>query len=351
MTATDILRLKQDHPIAEVVARFGIELRPSGRTFVGRCPFHADGGRPNFHVYPATGSWFCYRCGVGGDVIGFVRRMERCSFRQAVERIESVTVTPTSHHLPPHSPPSPPPRFRRPVEHACLAAAVAFYHHRLLETPAALAYWESRGLDWRLLSECRVGYATGRGLVDYLRQQRLPIQATVRMGLLRPNGREFFAGRLVIPEMRHGQPIWLIGRTITPNDNRPKYLGLPGPKPLLGWEAAARQRHIVLTEGVFDVLTLRQWGVPSLGLLGTHARSDAVRALLHFGRIYLAFDNDDAGRAATADLQAVLGRRAIPLELRDNVKDIADLALLPDGQALFMAALRNAGCEIEQEGE
>ncbi len=350
MTATDILRLKQDHPIAEVVARYGIELRPSGRAFVARCPFHADGGRPNLHVYPSSGSWFCYRCNVGGDVIGFVRRMERCDFRQAVERIEHTRAAPLSHR-PPSKPPSALPRLRQPVEPACLAAAVAFYHHRLLETPAALAYWESRGLDRRLLNECRVGYATGRGLVDDLRQRRLPIQAAIRIGLLRPNGREFFAGRLVIPEMRHGQPIWLIGRAITPNDGRPKYLSLPGPKPLFGWETTARQRHIVLTEGVFDVFTLRQWGVSALGLLGTHARSDAVRALLCFGRIYLALDNDEAGRAATADLRSALGSRAVPVLLPHSVKDVADLALRPDGQALFMAALWNAGYEIEPEGE
>ncbi|MFN8472148.1 MAG: DNA primase [Anaerolineae bacterium] len=346
MTATDILRLKQDHPIAELVARYGIELRPSGRTLVARCPFHADGGRPNLHVYPSTGSWFCYRCGVGGDVIGFVRRMERCDFRQAVERIESTTAAPLSHR-PPFRPPFSVPSSWRSVERACLAAAVAFYHHRLLEAPAALAYWEGRGLEPRLLSECRVGYAPGRELVDYLRQRRLPIQAAIRMGLLRPNGHEFFAGRLVIPEVRHGQPTWLIGRAITSNDGRPKYLSLPGPKPLFGWETAARQRHIILTEGVFDVLTLGQWGVPTLALLGTHARSDAVRSLLRFGRIYLALDNDEAGRVATAELQSTLGTRAIPVDLPENVKDVADLALLPDGQALFMAALRNAGYEIE----
>ncbi len=350
MSATDIMRLKQDHPIAEVVARYGIELRPSGRTLVARCPFHADGGRPNFHVYPSTASWFCYRCGVGGDVIGFVRRMEQCGFHQAVERIESTTAAPISRR-PPFRPPSPPPRVWRPVERACLAAAVAFYHHRLLETPAAPAYWESRGLDRRLLSECRVGYATGRGLVDDLRQRRLPIQAAIRVGVLRPNGREFFAGRLVIPEMRHGQPTWLIGRAISSNDNRPKYLSLPGPKPLFGWEAAARQHHIVLTEGVFDVLTLCQWGVPALALLGTHAPSDAVRALLRFRRIYLALDNDEAGRAATADLRSLLGSRAVPVLLPGGVKDVADLALLSDGKHVFFEALQCAGYEIEQEGE
>jgi hypothetical protein len=47
---TDLLR--SDHPIAEVVARYGIELQRVGSTLVGRCPFHADAGRPNLTVFP-----------------------------------------------------------------------------------------------------------------------------------------------------------------------------------------------------------------------------------------------------------------------------------------------------------
>ncbi|MDQ6669565.1 MAG: hypothetical protein M3069_02180 [Chloroflexota bacterium] len=47
----DTAPLKQANPIQDVVARYGMELRPQGRALVGRCPLHADGGRPNFYVY------------------------------------------------------------------------------------------------------------------------------------------------------------------------------------------------------------------------------------------------------------------------------------------------------------
>jgi DNA primase len=53
----DTAALKSAHPIADVVARYGVDLRPCGRTLVGRCPFHADQGRPNLTVYPATASY------------------------------------------------------------------------------------------------------------------------------------------------------------------------------------------------------------------------------------------------------------------------------------------------------
>src|SRR5512133_2794397 len=83
----DTEALKRAYSIAEVVARYGIDLRPSGRTLIGRCPFHDDGGRPNLHVYESSSSWYCYRCAIGGDVISFVERIEHVGFREAVERI------------------------------------------------------------------------------------------------------------------------------------------------------------------------------------------------------------------------------------------------------------------------
>src|SRR5207245_2152651 len=57
----NIETLKRAHPIADVVASYGIELRRVGAALVGRCPFHQDGGHPNLHVYP-SGRWICYRC-------------------------------------------------------------------------------------------------------------------------------------------------------------------------------------------------------------------------------------------------------------------------------------------------
>jgi len=52
----DTDQLRAEHPIADLIACYGIELRRSGSTLVGRCPFHADKGRPNLAVYPALAS-------------------------------------------------------------------------------------------------------------------------------------------------------------------------------------------------------------------------------------------------------------------------------------------------------
>ena len=77
----DVAAIKRAHPIAEVVLAYGVELCSRGRALVGRCPFHDDGGRTNLHVYPATQSWYCFRCALGGDVIDFgaTTAFARCS--------------------------------------------------------------------------------------------------------------------------------------------------------------------------------------------------------------------------------------------------------------------------------
>jgi hypothetical protein len=67
----DTERLRQEHPIVDVVRRYGVELRRSGSSFTGRCPFHADQGRPNFVVFPRSERWWCFRCAAGsGDECG-----------------------------------------------------------------------------------------------------------------------------------------------------------------------------------------------------------------------------------------------------------------------------------------
>ena len=230
-----------------------------------------------------------------------------------------------------------------PSEQACLAAAIELYHNRLRSDSRARAYVEGRGLTWPTAEGCRLGYADGDELADFLRWRRLPLMAARRVGLLTGEGRDFMAGRVVVPEIRGGQVVWLVGRAIAP-DAEPRYLGLPGKKPLLGWEAAGDATTIVLVEGVFDVLVLQQWGIPGLALVGTHARPDVLAALGRFERVYLALDRDEAGQTATTELVRTLGEQAVPVTLPalPAVKDVADLALHAEGQRLFARALLEA---------
>src|SRR5579883_2029931 len=137
MYSTDVQTLKRLRPIAEAVESYGIPLRRIGRSLIGRCPFHNDGGRPNLNVYPSTESFYCFRCGMGGDVITFIRQIEGLSFPEAVARLEGrLAILARRRATPPR------PRRHRigTDERACLLAAADFYYNRMLHEDQALDY-------------------------------------------------------------------------------------------------------------------------------------------------------------------------------------------------------------------
>ena len=96
---------------------------------------------------------------------------------------------------------------------------------------------------------------------------------------------------------------------------------------------------VVLTEGVFDWVTLAGWRLPACAALGTQGAERIASALRGCARVFLAFDSDEAGREATESLRDLLGPRAAPVAFPDGVSDAAELAALPDGRAVFMRLL------------
>ena len=177
---TDALKLA--HPIGDVVARYGVELKRQGRAMVGRCIFHPDGGRPNLHIYADSESWRCYRCGIGGDVLAFVMHAEDIGFREAVDRLTGGRAVPV-RPVPPSAPAlRPAPRVleeRTAEELAVLQAATNFYHSNLLAEPRALDYLAQRGISLATARQYRLGYAAGDQLLAFLHWQRLPLGAAL----------------------------------------------------------------------------------------------------------------------------------------------------------------------------
>jgi DNA primase len=337
----DTEALRRNHPVADVVARYGVELKRQGRALVGRCLFHPDGGRPNLHVY--TDSWRCYRCGIGGDVLAFVMQAENVGFREAVDRLtdgQHAPTRPKAHATRSRSPHSAGgPGGRTSEELAVLHAATTLYHHSLLAEPRALAYLEGRGIRPAIICQHRLGYAAGDQLLSYLRWRRLSVEAALHTGVLTRGGQEFLAGRLVVPELRAGRPVWLIGRMLAAVDEaEPKYRGLPGSKPLLGWEQARAEPAVCLVEGAFDYLTLRMWQVPAIALLGTRPHADLLADLRSLQRVYLVLDSDEAGWEATLSLQEAIGPSAVGVALPEGIHDVAELAPRPDGRRAFLRA-------------
>ena len=68
-TREEISEIKKRIDIAELAGRY-TELKPRGRDLWGCCPFHEE-KTPSFKVDPEKGTWHCFGCGEGGDVVDF----------------------------------------------------------------------------------------------------------------------------------------------------------------------------------------------------------------------------------------------------------------------------------------
>ena len=260
----DVEAIKRTYPLADVAAASGIELKRAPRgNFWALCPFHQE-RTPSFLIDTHDNHFHCFggcrREDRHGDVITFVMRREGLSFAEACARLTGGPPPARARASMAQRPVTRERRWDRLTleEQLVLNAAATLYREAFWRSPPARAYVRGRGIpDW-VARRCGLGYADGRSLEPYLRQHG-GLRIAEALGLLRraeagEGGRplrEFFAGRVVVPELRGGQPIWLIGRPIADDTQaRVKYLALPGERPLLGFERAAGHREVYLIEGV-----------------------------------------------------------------------------------------------------
>jgi DNA primase len=353
---------KRRYPLPDVLAASGVDLRRGGPgTFWALCPFHAD-RTPSFFVdlrKPDRPHWYCFGCSAKGDVVDFVRRRDGLgSVGEALDRLIG-------------APPPPPARLHAGVvsavaerrwdhltleEQLVLNATLVLYQDALWRSPSVLGYLRERRLpDW-VIRGCGLGYADGHSLERYLRQ-RGGLRLAESLGLLRrpeqSEGaralRERFAGRIVVPELRGGQPIWFIGRR--PDGlGHAKYVALPGERPVLGLERARGRREAFLVEGVFDWLTAVSWGLPAFSPCGTALPANRLGWLARARVVWGALDADRGGRQGAERFGVALGRRWRALALPDGC-DLNDLGRRADGRATFFRLLGEARRCLRAQGE
>ncbi|MXY44723.1 MAG: hypothetical protein F4Y50_11835 [Dehalococcoidia bacterium] len=339
--SVDIPALKARHDLGDTVEASGVHLRGRGRVRQGFCPFH-DEAEGSFTVYADSERWYCFGCGLGGDVLDFIQRSENLSLPEAIARLDgSPGLAPRSANRPA--------RTRRPAsaalpprDPALLTAAARFYTGMLRRSTEAREYLASRGVGPGAADRLSLGYSLGGGLRQALESLGFSEKRIRDSGLFMERGSERFAGMVVVPDASGGLVRWLKGRAVSENV-KPRFQALPGPKPVLGLgRLGPAPPWVIVAEGVFDWLLLTGWGLPACAALGTQGVERIASALRGYPRVLLAFDNDDAGREATDGLLTLLGRRAAAVTLPQGVGDVAELAALPQGRALFLRLLSQA---------
>jgi DNA primase len=315
-------RLKAEVSLVSLAEAAGVTLRKTGADLTGCCPFHED-GTPSLVISPAKNLWHCLgACQAGGSVIDWVMRAEGVSFRHAVELLRD--------GMPAISPAGRAPgrstvrRLASPVDRTAaddeLLGQVADYYHRVLqESPDALGYLAGRKIGHpEAIETFRLGYADrslGLRLPDKRRKEGAEIRGRLeKLGIFRASGHEHFAGSLIVPVVdEHGLVTEVYGRKVR-DDLRagtPKHLYLPGPhRGVWNLAALAASDEIILCESLIDALTFWSAGfrhvTASFGAGGFTAGHAEAFARHQVRRVLIAYDRDDAGDRAAAELSASL---------------------------------------------
>jgi len=348
--------------IREILARTDIgsfigsyvALHKRGKDLVGLCPFHGE-KTPSLHVHPDKGFFKCFGCGVGGDVFKFVQLLEGVPFPEAARilakraGVEVEEETPAAARA----------RSERELIYAANEAAAAFFQETLKLAPEgeiARVYCAGRGLNPVTIDSFRLGYAPPRwdGLIARFNSEGIDLRIAEKAGLVKAGQRgyyDFYRGRLMIPTYATtGEVVAFGGRAL--DESEPKYINTTTTpvyvkgRGLFALErarrAAAELDAIVVVEGYLDCIALHQAGFhQAVASLGTSFTAEQAAELRKYAeRVFVCFDADSAGTAATAksiDVLIAAGCAAFIVQLPPG--EDPDTFIRTYGAAEFQARL------------
>ena len=306
-----------------------VPLRKSGHDWKGLCPFHGE-NTASFYVVPDKKMFHCFGCGLSGDAIKFVMRLEGRSFREACEHLAAeagVDLTPPD-----------PEEARRSARRAALAEvnekACTFYERVLWEHPkgeVARAHLRDRGITEDTARAWRLGYAPN--LWDSLCKShalrgvdpRLVEEAGLGMPRKKAEGLyDRFRGRLTIPIRESGRIVGFGGRLLE-GQSEAKYLNSPE-TPLYqkgltlfaldrARDAIRREGVALFVEGYFDAIGLHQASVQTaVATCGTALTDKHLELVAKAGarELVFIFDADAAGLRAAQRASEIAAGAGVP---------------------------------------
>ncbi len=319
-----------------------VALTKAGVNYKGLCPFHGE-KTPSFTVHQGKAIFHCFGCGVGGDVIGFLKRIENLTYPETLVRLATragIDISPYERRRGSVEAQAKARSERENLEQA-VACAQKFFTRLLQDNLKGNvgSYLQRRGIDPVQAKTFGLGFApdSWSSLKDELGRQGVDERVAVAAGLLvqkEGSTRRYdrFRDRLIFPIRDvSGTVIGFGGRSL--GDGEPKYLNSPE-SPIFNKRrllydlhharpAIAKSGSAFLVEGYMDALSLYLRGVDNvIATLGTALSEENVAAVKRYtSKVAIFFDNDRAGRAAAF--------RSLPLLMAVGI--MPDIVLLPDG--------------------
>ena len=329
-----IEEIKSSNDIVDTISQY-VQLKRKGRNFFGLCPFHKEKS-PSFSVSPDKQIFHCFGCGVGGNVIHFVSKIENLDFKETMEFLADRSGI--------ELPKSDDEQFNKrqimkDKVYKVNEAAAIFYHENLYKPTSkpAQEYVKERKLNNSTLKSFLIGYSgTYNELYKHLKSKGFSDNEILASSLVNRNEKgqfiDRFRKRLIIPILDvRGKVIAFGGRVL--DKSLPKYINSPENivyskgRNLFGLNIAKKGdlKKIVIVEGYMDAISLYQRGitnvVASLGTALTEAQGRLLRKYAE--QIIISYDSDGAGQAATMRGLEILKRLGCDVRIlqMDGAKD------------------------------
>ena len=328
-----ISEVKYRNDLTELASSY-MQLKRRGRNMVGLCPFHGE-KTPSFNIYTENGSFYCFGCGTGGDVITFVMKIENLDYMEAVKFLAQRA----GMSMPEDDYDDSLGKLRTRIYEANRDAA-RFFHQKLGEPigAAAVEYLKGRALADSTIRHFGLGYAPANrfALGDYLKGRGFTEAELIAANLVfqSHSGKgvvDRFSDRVMFPIIDvRGNVIAFGGRVMS--DIKPKYLNTSDTivfnksNNLFSLNNAknSKDRSLILCEGYMDVISLNQAGFTNcVATLGTALTSDQAALMKRYcDEVIICYDADEAGQKATARAIEILRKAGL----------VVRVLTIPDGK-------------------
>lgn len=328
--------------IVEVISEY-VQLTKSGRNYMGLCPFHKEKS-PSFCVSMDKQIYKCFGCGVGGNVIYFIMKIENMDFIEAVEFLATRAHIDLSKYVTSS--------YSNKVENKDLKEVIyninkdsAMYYHinltQKLEEDNNLVkeYIKKRNLDKNTIIKFGLGYGSGKiPLFKYLTDKGYTKEEILASGIIieNENGKLYdrFFSRLIFPIFDIRDRVIAFGGRVL-DKTMPKYLNSAENivyykgKNLYALNFAKREKidNLVIVEGYMDAVSLQKFGFTNVvASLGTALTIEQARLIKKYtDNVIIGYDQDAAGQDATLRGLDILNSKNLNVKVlkldKDDVKD------------------------------
>ena len=356
-----LMDIKMRNDIASVISSH-VTLKKRGSNLVGLCPFHNE-KTGSFTVYPQNGSFYCFGCGVGGDVITFQMKVENIDYIEAVRMLADRC----GLQMPEEGYDDSMHKLRMKIYEINRETA-RFFHSQLVSKSGeqALKYLTDRQLSMGTIRRFGLGFAPDSwdSLYRHLRglgySDDLLVQADLVMKRRNGNGCfDRFRKRVMYPIIDLRGNVIAFGGRILPGEESPaKYINTSDTPVYkkshniyaMNIAKNSKADKLILCEGYMDVIAMHQAGFDNaVAACGTAFTEEQAKLLSRYtNEIIITMDADAAGEKSTNRTIDILTRTGVSIRVLrlPDAKD-PDEFIKKFGPERFKGLIEGAGNDIE----